>query len=330
MWLIRTDSLGDTLWTRTFPVRDSADTSYCVCDCRDVMRTAGGGLLLLGTLQDTSRYFHQAVYLVKVNADGDTLWTRDTLFDPEMPVFALASAGDGGYFVAASPVWGAYNPVQVLALDSLGAVRWTRSYWDNCYTDVTVAIAASGDGGFVLATATSDPYPVGGSTHATVLRCDANGDSAWVFRSDASGYTWVHDIAPIAESVFVIGGTQDVWQMLPSHYHQYFYLLNVTSSGAPRWERSWGEPEYNEIRAVCTTGDGGCAFAGPTSGGFGPCVGKVDGRGEQEWKTAVGGWNAKLTDIAYTPDGGWVVTGTTTSPPTVNQLIYLARLSPPH
>jgi hypothetical protein len=328
MWLIRTDSLGDTLWTRTFPVRDSADTSYCVCTCRDVMRMADGGLLLLSTLQDTGDYYRPSVFLVRLDAAGDTFWTRETLFEPEINVFALAEGADGGFFVATSPAYGGYNPAQVLALDSLGAVRWVKSYWDSCYTDYDVAIVGTGDGGFVLATSTSEPYPVGGQTRATLVRCDAYGNPVWVSRSAVNGYVWLRDIAPTADSGFIVGGTHDVWQVRPSHFHQYFYLLKVASNGALEWERSWGEPEYNEIRAICATDDDGYAFAGPTSGGYGPCVGKVDDDGQQKWKLSVGGWNATLADIATLTDGGWVVTGTTTAAPATNQLIYLARLSP--
>jgi hypothetical protein len=68
IYLVRTDVLGDTLYTRTFG-GPGDDRGY------SVERTTDGGFVVVGSTA-TFGAGNLDVYLVKTNATGDTLWTK--------------------------------------------------------------------------------------------------------------------------------------------------------------------------------------------------------------------------------------------------------------
>ena len=68
-WLLKTNSIGDTLWTKYFGKINEDDSRG-----NDVKQCADGGYVLAGT-----RYTNETsldVFLVRTNAVGDTLWTK--------------------------------------------------------------------------------------------------------------------------------------------------------------------------------------------------------------------------------------------------------------
>jgi len=67
-YLIKTNPAGDTQWTRTFGGANS-DQAYSVC------QTSDGGYAVTGNT-DSYGAGGSDVYLVRINAAGDSLWTR--------------------------------------------------------------------------------------------------------------------------------------------------------------------------------------------------------------------------------------------------------------
>ena len=68
MWLVKTDSDGDSLWSRTFGGRN---TDWCF----SMIQTADGGYLLAGYTYSFDAV-RSDMWLVKTDADGDFLWSR--------------------------------------------------------------------------------------------------------------------------------------------------------------------------------------------------------------------------------------------------------------
>jgi len=68
VYLIKTDSLGDTLWAKTYGGAGS-DEGWAV------RQTTDGGYIVAGYTESFGAGLRD-VYLIKTDANGDTLWTK--------------------------------------------------------------------------------------------------------------------------------------------------------------------------------------------------------------------------------------------------------------
>jgi hypothetical protein len=93
-WLVKTDSNGDTLWSRAYEERGTE-----ICTAAQV--TADNGYILAGWTGEYDRQINAEDYwLVKTDAMGNLLWSR--IFDNEEweECNAVCQASDGGYILA--------------------------------------------------------------------------------------------------------------------------------------------------------------------------------------------------------------------------------------
>jgi hypothetical protein len=119
VYLVKTNALGDTLWTRTYG-GPGFDAGYSARQTRD------GGYVVAGT---TTSFGAGAadVYLVKTNAFGDTLWTGNYGGARDDVGYSVAQTADGGFAIAGyTTSFGVGSPtranVYLIKTDSLGNV----------------------------------------------------------------------------------------------------------------------------------------------------------------------------------------------------------------
>ena len=107
--MIKTDSIGDTLWTKIY-----GDTISPCAVGYSIRLTNDGGFIVTGVWKDK-------IYLMKTNADGDTLWTRTFT---EGKANCVQQTSDGGYILVGSKYISALTgyDVYVIKTDSLGKV----------------------------------------------------------------------------------------------------------------------------------------------------------------------------------------------------------------
>ncbi len=99
VYLIRTDSIGDSLWTKTFGGTD-LDYGY------SIQQTIDGGCIITGTYSTLSASNGEA-YLIKTDANGDSLWTRSFGGAEHDLGWSVQQTADGGYIIVGNSSYGA-------------------------------------------------------------------------------------------------------------------------------------------------------------------------------------------------------------------------------
>ena len=167
VYLIKTNSSGDTVWTRTYGGTGNDAAS-------SVQQTTDGGYIVTGYTQSFGAGADD-VWLLKTNASGDTLWTRTfggTGYDDGNSV---QQALDGGYIIAGttpSPGPGGYDFYLIRTGDS-GDTAWTRTY-GGAYDDEGRSVQQTSDGGYVIAGYSSSFGA--GDYDVYLVKTDANGN----------------------------------------------------------------------------------------------------------------------------------------------------------
>jgi hypothetical protein len=122
IYLVKTDGNGDTLWTRCVGENGFENDPAA-------LETRSGGYLVAGVVNKWSPNINSDIYLTRINAAGDTLWTRMYGLAANFMGLALAQTYDGGFVISQSfnlntSNWG----IMLMKTDSAGALLWNKTY----------------------------------------------------------------------------------------------------------------------------------------------------------------------------------------------------------
>jgi hypothetical protein len=202
---------------------------------------------------------------------------------------------------------------------------WTRTYGGTAADYGYSVTQTPADGGFVLA---GTVYSFGaGSYDAYVVKTDQNGDSLWARTYGGSGVDYAYSVEQTLDGGYVLAGYTS---SLGSGGND-FYLVKIDEHGKPEWARAYGGSGDDRARAVRQTlPDSGYVVAGYTTS-FGPgaesmYLVRTDSRGLVKWTKTYGGsdWD-EAEDVRQTPDGGYVIVGSTASFGNGLDDVYLVR-----
>jgi hypothetical protein len=304
IWLVRTDPLGDTLWTK---MRAPFASPRCA------VLTASGGVVIAGnlyTLNDTTRAF-----VLCTDSVGDSVWTRTYFAGPGRSYgTAICRAGHNGYLIVGQQLVGPKCHALIVRTDSVGQTLWTRVYQAND-DDVEdpKAVASCADGGFIIAGSFRPPSTI---SQGLAIRIDEQGDSLWLRKYGSGGLNgnWFSSVVATPGGSFMGAGSTDSYGAGGID----FWLVRFASDGSMQRMSTYGGPGEDRCFGMVPTSDGGFALCGQThSFGHGWCdaylVG-VDSGGDTAWSRTFGGsdWDDAL-GIASSMDSGLVLVGSTFS-----------------
>ena len=169
-WLLGIGPDGDTLWTRTY---GDASHDYVT----SLHRTADGGYVIAGVTSSFGAGEYDG-WLLKVNASGETLWTRTYGGSGTDRTYSVDVTADGGYILTGfcdlnGPLGG---DLWLARTDSLGDTIWSKTLPAPGH-DAGYCVEETEDGGYIVVGATSSFGA--GNYDLWLLRFDARGDTLW-------------------------------------------------------------------------------------------------------------------------------------------------------
>jgi hypothetical protein len=150
-----------------------------------------------------------AIWLIKTDAGGDTVWTRT--FGNVHSYYSGMSAEptqDGGFIVVGTNCLygGGRGDVLLVKTDSQGTTSWVRTFGGE-YDDWGNSVQQTRDGGYVVVGNTSFPGAV--ASDVWLIKTDANGDTLWTrtfgVNSDEMGYS----VQQTQDGGYIITGTTE-------------------------------------------------------------------------------------------------------------------------
>jgi len=319
--LLKTDSLGDTLWTRLFGGRRYPDS---------VQGYGGGSACAMRSgYAIRGNAFRQETWIDVIvfgtNLDGDSVWNYQYIGPDDDNLSSLAGTFDGGLIGTGVFTGLPVENMTFVKFDSVGSLQWLKV--------VNVEVPTCGwrvvqtrDSGF-CAVGTAD---TGQAWVLSLVKLDAAGDSQWVQTYDN----------PVAYLAYGLANTHDNGFVLAGPWMYGACIMRTNQFGESLWTRHYRVDGYDSTerrvrvdgfyadgRAVAETHDHGFIIAGRTAprGGFPQplLLIRTDSLGETLWtrrflppfaQTAI------ASDVKQTTDGGFVITGDAD-----NRYIYLIK-----
>ena len=143
LYLVRTNASGDTLWTRTFGGA-GGESGFAV------RQTADGGYIAVGSTGSFGTGY-SSVYVVRLDADGDSLWAE--IFGGDRADFgsSVEITYDGGFLITGwTASYGAgFYDVYLIKTDSDGNFEWQQTY-GGPNEDRAYSIFQAMDGGYII------------------------------------------------------------------------------------------------------------------------------------------------------------------------------------
>ena len=220
IFLIKTNSAGDTLWTQVYDKNE-----YDVGS--SVKQTPDGGYIIAGkTTFDWNTY----VLLIKTDAVGDTLWTK-TYGDTDSQEGAdVQLTSDGGYIICGNVSDETYTKdVYLIKTDDSGQVLWTQTY-GGIYDEFGNSVKQTSDGGYVIAGHTIN-YPI---IDIYLVKTDVLGDTLWTQTYGGENMEFGYSVQQTADEGYIIGG----YSNNQSTSRDEVYLLKTDENGmvlVPGW-----------------------------------------------------------------------------------------------
>jgi len=237
-YLIKTNSLGDTLWTKTLG-GSNADVGYCIQQTSDAGFIIAGMTYSIGTGSEN-------IWLIKTDSSGNAIWNKT--YGEGTGNYVIPTS-DGGYIVSGT-VLGPFRPI-LIKTDSMGDTLWTKIYDVGIGWGSGECVQETTSGGYVLLASYSNAY---------LIKTDASGDTLWVKKYGGSDWDWGQSFQQTSDGGYIIvgetesfgAGGRDVW------------IIKADSSGDTLWMKSLGGSDYDLGFSIQQTTDGGYIICGRT------------------------------------------------------------------
>jgi hypothetical protein len=169
VYLVKTDSVGNPLWTKTYGGTDRDEGAQ--------LRLMSDGGYIAAAYTWNRGAGQSDGWLLKLNASGDTVWTRTYGGADYDEFYCLDTTADGGYVLSGQThSFGAGNEdVWLVRTSGSGDTVWTRTF-GGTGTEMAMGVQQTTDGGYAIMGFTNSLGA--GDFDVYVIKTDASGSLA--------------------------------------------------------------------------------------------------------------------------------------------------------
>jgi hypothetical protein len=242
IFLLKTDSVGNQLWSRTY-----CNDDYNVVN--SIKQTTDHGYIMGGYIGYSNGY--NEAYFMKTDSIGDTLWIHDLIATMgEVGVNEIEQTTDGGYIILLD----LGQNFLMMKYDQSGIPLWSTNFpnlWIGSF------IHQTNDGGYVITGSTTSNT----TSDVFLIKMNSNGDDTlW---TKTYGGNNIDD-----GNIFI--STSDNGFLIIAQTRSFgaggfdIYLIKTDSLGDTLWTKTYGGVNDEYANSVIQTPDGGYFIVGST------------------------------------------------------------------
>jgi hypothetical protein len=263
--------------------------------------------------------------IAKFNASGKMAWMKSYGGNGTDEFKSLVQTSDGGFVAVGSststggdvPDNKGLSDFMIAKFNASGNKVWIKTHGGNGGDELN-SVIPSADGGYIAAgyCGSDDGDLAGAKSYERIVfvKFDARGEIVWI-KKFGNAFDRVNSIIQAPGGGYVAVGEFD----------DSFLIAKIDENGNILWHRTYGGQDYDELKSVALSSDGGFVAAGSSSSHDGDVPGnngnwydpnedfiiaKFDASGNKVWIKNYGGkyvdW---LESVVQAPDGGYVVAG---------------------
>lgn len=236
-----------------------------------VQGTEDGGVIIAGSTTPFGPGGY-SIYLIKLNENGDTLWTR--VFGGEWDDIGLdvLQTDDSGYIIVG---FSSGDGIYIVKTDEFGILEWERTYGH----ERGIAVCEASDRGYVVVGQTIDSN---GHSAIIMMKIEESGIIVWEKAYNKGFISFPQDIQKTTDGGYFIAG-----EVLPSENDPNdMLIIRTDDNGDTLWTKTYGDSSSMEVaNTVCETFDGGFMIGGFTesSDGINSYFVRADEFGNSLW-----------------------------------------------
>ena len=296
-YAIRTDSAGDTIWTRQY-----ATATFDLAN--GIVQTSDGGFIIAG-YSGQPQSSARNICLLKTDTEGDTEWLRYYSSNELNSAHCIRPTSDGCYIVSGYTGAEVFNhDALLMKIDEAGDTLWTKTYVDGDITEASCVEETSG-GGFIF-TGCQYTEPL---FSVYLVKTDETGDTLWTrkYRRECDG-NFGRSVRETSDGGYIVTGMSE-WML---GWNAQVYLIRTDAEGNTIFEEFMGEIASGGS-AVLQTSDNGFLVAGSyTDGSWLPDIFllKAGSDGSHEWTEIYEeDYENYPHSFLQLPDGGFAIGG---------------------
>ena len=251
-------------------------------------------------------------YLLRLDAAGDTVWTKtygNVGYDEAQNI---VQTSDGGFIMTGqTDNINFAGDVYLVKTDASGVVAWSTAFGGAGTADFGYCVRQTSDGGYIVFGLTASAGA--GGRDMLLVKTNSSGAVQWSKTyggaSDDEGRT----VEETADGGFILAGFT---QSYSNGYQA--YVVKTNSSGVVTWSKNFGGGGLELGYSIKQTSDVGYILAGYTdsygAGGRDVLLMKLTSAGAISWSKTYGGSGDDYgLNVKITSDGGFAIAGRTAS-----------------